>query len=106
MRSVWQGTLKKQKPSRMTRDSFQSGNMIPTNRHVYLPVMKSFTLSLCTIASLKEYAPDLGERTVRITLVQDFASALATPFPLIAVFACFAMTIYFQRMNESYLISR
>jgi len=34
----------------------------------------SFTLSLCTIASLKVYAPVLGLRTALITFVQFFAS--------------------------------
>jgi hypothetical protein len=58
----------------------------------YLLDKKSLTLSLCTIASLKVYAPVLGLRTALITLLQFFASAAAFwSFVLIAVLAAFAI---------------
>lgn len=58
----------------------------------YFWAMNSLILSLCTIASLKVYAPDLGLRTALITLVQFFASAAAlASLVLIAVFAAFAI---------------
>jgi len=64
----------------------------------YLLAKKSFTLSLCTIASLKVYAPVLGLRTALITLVQFFASAAAFwSLVFIAVFAAFAMVYFFTK---------
>ena len=60
----------------------------------YFSDKKSLILSLCTIASLKVYAPVLGLRTALITFVQFFASAAAFwSLVLIAVLAAFAMII-------------
>ena len=60
----------------------------------YFVDKKSFTLSLCMIASLKVYAPVFGLRTALITLVQFLASAAAfTSFTFAFFDAAFAMLI-------------
>jgi len=64
------------------------------DRNNYFSDKKSLILSLCTIASLKVYAPDLGLRTALITFVQFLASEAAFwSLVLIAVLAAFAMVI-------------
>ena len=65
----------------------------------YFCARNSFTLSLCTIASLNMYAPVLGLRTALTTLLQFFASAAAFwSLVLIAVFAAFAMIFQFANV--------
>jgi hypothetical protein len=59
------------------------------------------TLSLCTIDSLKVYAPVLGLRTVRINFVQFFASCAALLSLIFEFFdAAFAMIFYLLIFNS------
>jgi hypothetical protein len=84
------GVLKHQKPS----GELESFCIKMNDSGDYFSARKSLILSLCTMASLKVYAPVFGLLTDLITLVQFFASAAAFwSLVLIAVLAAFAMII-------------
>ena len=87
--TLWSQNKKAIIPKGMTADI-----ITPLQGLVYFCAKNSLILSLCTIDSLKVYAPDLGLRTALITFVQFFASDAAFwSFVLIAVFAAFAMIL-------------
>jgi hypothetical protein len=63
---------KNEKSSRPSTEAF-----INTLHGNYFPAKKSFTFSLGTISSLKEYAPVLGDFIALITLVKDLLTDLS-----------------------------